>query len=50
MEVNVKEAFLRIMKNRRKPKREPMVGGYEEFLFLDKSRRPMVALHWETYM
>ena len=27
MESDVKEAFLRILKNRRKPKREPMVDG-----------------------
>ena len=29
------------MKNRRKPKREPMVDGYGGFLFLDKNGRPM---------
>ena len=50
MESDVKEAFLRILKNRRKPKREPMVDGYGGFLFLDKNGRPMVALHWEKYM
>ena len=50
MEADVKEAFLRILKNRRKPKREPMVDGYGGFLFLDKNGRPMVALHWEKYM
>ena len=33
MEADVKEAFLRILKNRRKPKREPMVDGYEDFCF-----------------
>ena len=48
MESDVKEAFLRILKNRRKPKREPMVDGYGGFLFLDKNGRPMVALHWEN--
>ena len=50
MEADVKEAFLRILKNRRKPKREPMVDGYGGFMFLDKNGRPMVALHWEKYM
>ena len=50
MEADVKEAFLRILKNRRKPKREPMVDGYGGFLFLDKNGRTMVALHWEKYM
>mgnify|MGYP000559115837 CR=1 FL=1 len=50
MESDVKEAFLRILKNRRKPKRGPMVDGYGGFLFLDKNGRPMVALHWEKYM
>ena len=50
MEADAKEAFLRILKNRRKPKREPMVDGYGGFLFLDKNERPMVALHWEKYM
>lgn len=50
MEADVKEAFLRILKNRKKPKREPMVDGYGGFLFLDKNGRPMVALHWEKYM
>mgnify|MGYP005889414485 CR=1 FL=1 len=40
MEADVKEAFLRILKNRRKPKREPMVDGYGGFLFLDKNGRP----------
>lgn len=45
-----KDLFLRILKNRRKPKREPMVDGYGGFLFLDKNGRPMVALHWEKYM
>lgn len=50
MEADVKEAFLQILKNRRKPKREPMVDGYGGFLFLDKNGRPMVALHWEKYM
>ena len=46
----IKEVCLRIVKNRKKPKREPMVGGYGGFLYLDKNGKPMVALHWEKYM
>ena len=45
----VKEAFQRILTNRKNPKVEPMVDGYSGFLFLDKNDRPMVALHWEKY-
>lgn len=49
MTPEVKEAFQRILANRQNPKIEPMVDGYSGFLFLDKSGRPMVALHWEKY-
>ncbi|WP_296117863.1 site-specific integrase [uncultured Eubacterium sp.] len=45
----VKEAFQRILANRKNPKVEPMVDGYSGFLYLDKNGRPMVALHWEKY-
>jgi len=47
---DVLECFQYIMKNRTKPKVEPMVDGYIGFLFLDKNDMPMVALHWEKYM
>ena len=50
MEEDVKGAFLRILKNRKKTKKEPTVDGYGGFLFLDKNGNPMVALHWEKYM
>ena len=50
MEEGVKDAFLRILKNRKKTKKEPTVDGYGGFLFLDKNGNPMVALHWEKYM
>lgn len=50
MEEDVKDAFLRILKNRKKTKKEPTVDGYGGFLFLDKNGDPMVALHWEKYM
>ena len=49
MTPEVKEAFQRILANRKNPKVEPMVDGYSGFLFLDKNDRPMVALHWEKY-
>ena len=49
MTPEVKEAFQRILANRKNPKVEPMVDGYSEFLYLDKNGRPMVALHWEKY-
>ena len=49
MTPEVKEAFQRILANRKTPKVEPMVDGYSGFLFLDKNGRPMVALHWEKY-
>lgn len=49
MTPEVKEAFQRILANRKDPKVEPMVDGYSGFLFLDKNGRPMVALHWEKY-
>ena len=49
MTPEVKEAFQRILANRKNPKVEPMVDGYSGFLFLDKNGRPMVALHWKKY-
>ena len=50
MTPEVKEAFQRIIANRKNPKVEPMVDGYSGFLYLDKNGRPMVALHWEKYI
>lgn len=46
---DVKECFAQILKNRPKPKIEPMVDGKAGFLYLDKNGMPMVALHWEKY-
>lgn len=46
----VAESFRKIIKNRKAPKVEPIIGGYTGFLFLDKNDMPMVALHWEKYM
>jgi hypothetical protein len=42
--------FRRIIKNRKKPRKEPMIDGHAGFLCLDKNDMPMVALHWEKYM
>lgn len=49
MTSEVNECFKRIIKNRPKPKVEPMVDGKAGFLYLDKNGMPMVALHWEKY-
>lgn len=46
---DVYKCFKNILKNRPKPKVEPMIGGRMGFLYLDKNDRPMVALHWEKY-
>lgn len=39
-----------IVKNRKKPKVEPVIKGHARFLFFDKEGKPMVVLHWEKYM
>ena len=49
MNEDVAACFRRIIKNRKKPKIEPMIDGRSGFLFLDKNDMPMVALHWEKY-
>ena len=45
----VYQCFNSIIKNRKNPKVEPMIGGKVGFLYLDKNNMPMVALHWEKY-
>ena len=45
----VYECFKSILKNRQKPKVEPIIDGKSGFLYLDKNSMPMVALHWEKY-
>ena len=45
----VKEAFGRILSQRKPPKIEPIINGYANFLFYDKNGMPKVALHWEKY-
>jgi len=49
MSNEVMECFRRVISNRQKPAKEPMIDGYAGFLFLDKNQMPMVALHWEHY-
>ena len=49
MSNEVAASFRRIIQNRLKPRKEPMIDGYTGFLFLDKNSMPMVALHWEHY-
>ena len=49
MEDDVYKSFERIIANRKKPKKEPVIDGYSGFLFLDKDDNPTVALHWEHY-
>lgn len=54
MTKEVRECFERIIANRKKPKKEPVVRDkngkrYQGFLYLDKNEMPMVALHWEKY-
>lgn len=49
MTEDVEECFRKIIRNRNKPKTEPMIDGKIGFLYLDKNSKPMVALHWEKY-
>lgn len=49
MTQDVYECFQKILKNRKAPKKEPMIGKYVGFLYLDKNGMPMVALHWQKY-
>lgn len=49
MSNEVMACFRRIIANRKRPLREPMIDGYSGFLFLDKNEMPMVALHWEHH-
>ena len=46
---DVELCFRRIIQDRPKPKKEPMIDGKAGFLYLDKNNMPMVALHWEKY-
>lgn len=50
MTPEVADCFKNIIKNREKPRVEPMIDGVGGFLCLDKNDMPMVSLHWEKYM
>ena len=49
MTSEVYECFKIILEQRKKYKVEPVIDGYRGFLFLDKNKMPLVALHWEKY-
>lgn len=46
---DVYECFVKIIRQRSKLEREPNIGGYCGFLYLDKNGKPMVAMHWEHF-
>lgn len=50
MTPEVKAAFERVIRNRKRPKREPMIDGCIGFLFLERFGMPKLALHWEKVM
>lgn len=49
MSKEVCKCFEHIIKNRKRPKIEPVIDGKAGFLYLDKNEMPMVAMHWEKY-
>ena len=49
MTQDVYECFQVILKNRKHPKVEPIIGKHKGFLYLDKNNMPKAALHWEKY-
>ena len=49
MSEEVREAFERVIANREKVKKEPMIDGHSGFLFLDKDKKPVIAQHWQHY-
>ena len=46
---DVLACFHRIIENRKKPAKEPVIDNVSGFLYLDKNGMPMVANHWEKY-
>ena len=50
MTAEVEAAFERIIRNRKRAKREPIIDVCIGFLFLDKFGMPKLALHWEKVM
>ena len=49
MTKEVEEHFRNIIKEREKPRIEPMIDGKSGFLYLDKNGNPSVGLHWAHY-
>ena len=49
MTEEVAACFREILRKRKKPKVEPVIGGHAGFLYLDMNGKPMVGLHWEHY-
>ena len=49
MTPDVEACFRKIIKNRKAPKKEPIVDGKSGFLYFDKDGSIMYALHWEHY-
>lgn len=50
MTEEVADSFGRIINNRKRVKREPMIDGCVGFLFLDRKNMPKLAIHWEKTM
>ena len=49
MTPDVEECFRKIIDNRKKPRKEPVIGGKMGFLYLDQKGDPKYSLHWEKY-
>ena len=49
MEDEVYDCFTRLIENRKRPMKEPVIEGYSGFLIIDKNDNPTLALHWEHY-
>lgn len=47
MEEDVYQCFLKLIAQRKKPRKEPVVDGVSGFLVLDKNNMPYLANHWE---
>lgn len=47
---DIEETLMCIIRNRRIPRKEPVVDGYSGFLFIDKNGNPKVARHIENEM
>lgn len=47
MEEDVYQCFQKLIAQRKKPRKEPVVDGVSGFLVLDKNNMPYLANHWE---